>query len=174
MKRRLMALLLIAACGVPESVNPLVPAEKGVLDKALLGTWVGGEKDDEMVLNIAQKAGAVLLITSPRDEKTPIVFEAHASVLDGVKYLNARAFEDGKPASNWLIVKYELAKDGSLTLYTMTDAPVREAFEKKSLKGEAKGSPAQLTITDSVEKLTAFMRKSKGLYEKFGTFTRKP
>jgi hypothetical protein len=172
------AALLLLACGVPESLNPLVPAEKAVLDKALLGTWVGGDDEsDPVTLVMAQKSGAVMTVSAPgvpgEDGKSPRGFEAHASTLDGMKYLNARAIEDGKPASNWMIVRYELSREGTLTLWAMKDGVVREAFAKKTLKGKEEGASAQLTITDSVEKLAAFIKKTKGLYEPLGTFKRK-
>lgn len=172
MKRRLALLLVVLSCGFPELVSPLVPPEKGVLDKALLATWVGDKKSEEIVLKISQKSGAVLSVVSPRESKDALMFEAHASELGGAKYLNARLFEDGAVASNWFIVKYELGKDGKLTLWTMADGPVRLALEKKELKGESKGSPAQRVITDTPEKVAAFIKKTKDLWEPFGTFTR--
>lgn len=173
MKRRGALLLVLVCCGVPESANPLVPAEKGVLDKALLGTWEGGDGKDVLTLVFAVKEGAVMTITAPRDaEHEPLEFEAHACTAGGAKFLNARALESGRPDSSWLIVRYQLDKAGVLTLFTLRDDAVREAIEKGTLKGESKGSPAQRVITDSVEKLRAFVAK-KDVFEKFGTFKRK-
>lgn len=164
--------LALTSCGVPLSVQPLVPPNEGVLDRALLGTWEGSDsKGEHLTLSLEVKSGAVLRVTLPRGSETPVVLEAHACKLGDTSYLNARFLDEGEP-SHWLIVRYQVAKDGTLTLWTMDDAPVREALAAGTLKGKSAGDPPDYLITDSVEKLRAFVR-THGVFEMFGKFNKR-
>jgi hypothetical protein len=175
MRGRLAALLLLLAGCPPEFTQPLSPAAGAKVDAALLGKWVEAKPDGTpMRLEVKALQGGVMSVRlAKKKEKDALGFEGHVTALGAMKVLNLKAVEGDLSGESLLVVRYELAADGTLSAWVMRDNAFRVAVKDGSLKGhESSGSPSSVIVTDTPENVRAFMQKQKSesLWEPLTTF----
>lgn len=159
-----LTLLLLASCGV-ETVNPLTPRASAKAEPGLVGTWVATD-DDKARYVVTAKSGGVLRIdierTKPSDDKEPLHFEGHVSVLaPDVKVLNLQALSDeGTPTGSYLLMRYVLKPDGTVSVWMFEDRAFSDALNAGTLKGR-RGQYGGITLEDAPEKIIAFITKTK-------------
>ncbi len=178
-----VALGVLLSCGPPVSKQPLTPPEKSAPDKALLGHWVGhglegdAKEDKEVELDVTVKEGGVMSFRMPPEKPDghPLVFIGHASQLSSMKVLNLLDRTEGQePAQEYIFIRYELGKDGGLTMWMLREEPLEQAIKSGALKGKVEGSPSSVTLTDEPAALVRFFEKAKKdeLFGKFAVFHR--
>lgn len=166
----LFAVAVLGACKPPKFVHPLLPLTQAKADERLAGTWRGRtvEGSDPVVLYVVQRAGALVDVVLLGDDgekgAVNLHFEGFPTSLDGRTYLNLRrktfAAEYGeKPQVDklYLLVRYELAADGSLTLSLLEEEPLKKAVKTGALAGKLEGD--DVTVTAESGQLAAFFRK---------------
>lgn len=171
----------IASCKPPRSRHPLTDPIKAKADVRLAGLWAGQmHAGDPATLQFVPRDGAsVDVVLVGRDKKLGAVvlaFEAFPSSVGGRRYLNLRAktfrgeyAEDVDLAPEYIFAKYEIGKDGALTLWSMIEDPAVDAIKAGTLKGS---TDAGTTITDESEKVAEFVRTAdhSRLFSHLGTF----
>lgn len=84
--------LLLSACGPFESLNPLYTQRDLVQDPALVGAWIGGDKDAMTLKFQTSKEQSYELIETVTDddtgEKTQIKYDAHLLQLGDIDFLD--------------------------------------------------------------------------------------
>ncbi|MHB8877885.1 MAG: hypothetical protein ACYC8T_29680, partial [Myxococcaceae bacterium] len=161
----------VASCGPPESKNPLSDPAQARVDPRLTGLWAGEVNGSAATLQFFPKKGAyvdVVLVGDDGDKGAAVLtFDAFPTALAGKSYLNLRAKTFAGPygenpslAAEYIFARYEVGKDGALTLWTMDDAPVKAAVKAGKLKGTAGESTAKLTA--STAELAEFVRGTDG------------
>jgi hypothetical protein len=184
MRRRLIALILLwASCEPPRSKHPLSAPEAAKPDARMAGLWAGrlGE-GDEALLRVVPRDGArfdlVLIGQDRANGAVVIAFEGFPSTIAGKSYLNLRAktfvgeyAEKTQVAERWIFARYEVARDGALTLWQMEDEPVKAAIEAHKLEGKAAD---RVEITAPSAQLAEFVSSadSSTLWSRVGTFKR--
>ena len=170
-----VVVMLLAACAPPEFLNPLTPAAGAKIDAALLGSWLEAKSESKpMRLEITAREGGVMSFLLPKKGKEQSLrFEGHVSVLGATRVLNLKAVEGELAGESLLLVRYELAADGTLRFWVMRDAEFRRAVKDGSLKGRTSGgSPSTVIVSDTPEKVRAFVneQKSDELWEPLASF----
>jgi hypothetical protein len=101
------------------------------------------------------------------------LYSMFPSVIGGQHYMNVREGKD-KP---YYLARYQLADEGTLSIWLMSDKAAAKAVKSGKLKGKVvekqQGSDRDITLTDSTEHLAAFVHKSDPQIlfdQKFGTF----
>jgi hypothetical protein len=154
---------------VPESKEP---AGVPVADASLVGSWQGLLNGDQPVLlHIAPAPGGTNLdfvqVLTEADKGAEVqIYTGFPSRCGAVRCLNLRPMkwiadnkavnEQSLAATNYFIVRYDLATPGALTLWTMEKDEVTDAITAGKLKGSVpeKDSPV---ITASSEQLSSFI-----------------
>lgn len=174
MRVRLAVFLLLLAGCPPEFTQPLSPVAGAKVDAALLGKWVEAKPDGTpMRLEVKALQGGVMSVRLAKKEKDALGFEGHVTALGAMKVLNLKAVEGDLSGESLLVVRYELAADGTLSAWVMRDSAFRVAVKDGSLKGrESSGSPSTVIVTDTPENVRAFLQKQKSesLWELLTTF----
>jgi len=171
----------VASCGPPESQNPLSDPAQAKPDARLTGLWSGEVENSPATLQFFPKQGPFLdvVLTGNDGEKgaSVLVFDAFPTLLNGKTYLNLRAksfrglySESFEIGAAYLFVRYDIAKDGSLTLLPMDDEPVKVAVAAGKLKGTVKENSVKLTA--STKELAEYVRTAdpERLFKKLATF----
>lgn len=175
------ALAALISCVPSESVNPLSDPNGAKADARLEGLWVGQDPDgDTHFFHFIHKesgtADLVLVIPDGKDGAGVLHYDFFTTVLDGSSYMNLRAKSSPDPlnapyttAPAYIFAKYEIAKDGSLTIGYMDDELVKKAIDAESLDGITEG---KVRITATTDKLAAFVRSAdvSKLFVDMGTF----
>jgi hypothetical protein len=142
------ALVAIAGCVPPESVNPLSDPATAKADPRLAGAFAANLDGGEAWLHFNPREGSavvdvVLIGYDPRDGAMVLHYEAFPTQIGKYGYLNLRAkkFEDMLETKyarspNYIFARYEIAKDGALTLSVMDDTPVEKAIGKGEIDGK--------------------------------------
>jgi hypothetical protein len=174
---------LLFSCEPTRSTNPLSDPATAKADARLTGLWTGTVKDgDVATLEILPhgKGAAIdfVLIGDDGDKGAFVIqFDAFPSVIGGKSYLNLRPKiaqgEFGDPAAKvsdlYLFARYEVAKNGDLTLWTTKDEVMKDAVTSKALEGTVDHDDVKLS--ESTAKLSAWVEKApETLWNKFGTF----
>jgi hypothetical protein len=168
-------LALLCTCGV-ESANPLGPADKAVLDKALLGSWTSTDRKEPIDVEISLKAkGVMRLVLTGGEKEEPLEFQGHVTQLGALRLLNLQGVEDGKVQGAFVFVRYAVRADGTLETWLLQDKVVSEAVQKGTLKGRP-GSYGGTVLSDTSEKIVAFVQSQRpeALFEAFQIFAKKP
>lgn len=184
LRPRLAALLFAAAlcsCVPPESVHPLSDPAQQKPDPRLSGTFTGDLNGSRTVLHLFPKTGPYLdlVLVGDDGEKGGVVltFDAFPSTIGGRTYLNLRhkkflaPYADGTEiVPGYIFARYEVRKDGTLTLWTMDETLVKKAVEAGTLAGSVGERAVQLTA--STAELSAFVAGADDalLFSKLGTF----
>lgn len=175
--------LLVAfalGCEPPRSTKPIgAPAP---FDKRLSGVWsarLGGGSD--ALLEIAPHAGGAdfLLVGTDESGLIPLHFDLTPGEVDGVHYWNLREkrmagwfSEKFDLGADYVFVKWQLGKSGTLTLWYMDDEPAKRAIEAGTLAGTT--GPDFVRITDEPAKILEMAAKAdpQKLWTKLATFHR--
>lgn len=174
--------LAVVSCGPPRSSHPLSDPAAAKPDPRLVGLWTGLVNGSKATLQVFAKTGASLDLVLVGDDgekgAAVLTFDAFPSALGGKTYLNLRAktfhaWADGFDLSpDYIFARYELTKDGALSLAVMDDAPVKKAVAAKTLAGTV--ADDDVTLSASTKDLAEFVRTAKPdeLFSSFGTFRR--
>ncbi len=168
------AVVALSSCEPPKSKHPLTELKSAVADPKLAGVWSGqvGKDGSKMTLSIFPREGALfdaVLVGDDGDKGAVVLtYEGFPSVVAGKKYWNLRAktfegdyAERSKVSDAFIFVRYEVGKDGSLSLWQMDDGPVEAAVKAGTLEGVI-GEKAPVQLTASSEKLAAFVASPAG------------
>lgn len=181
--RLLLALALAAvSCGPPRSTNPLSDPAAAKPDARLLGLWTGQVNGSKATLHVFAKTGASLDLVLVGDDgekgAAVLTFDGFPSVIGGKTYLNLRAktfhaWAEGFDLSpDYIFARYDLAKDGALSLSLMDEATVKKAVAAKKLAGAVAEDDVKLSA--STKDLADYVRTAKPdeLFTSFGAFQR--
>jgi hypothetical protein len=178
--------VFLASCDPLHSKNPLSDPKTAVADARLPGVWAGRMGEDaEATLTIVPKEGAefdVILLGNDAPKGAVVLsFEGFPSTVAGKTYWNLRAkkfigdYADKTQLSDdYIFIRYDLAKNGTLTLSYMDDDFVKASVKAGTLEGAiAEKSP--LTLTASTEKLGGYFGSLSGaddakVFKSLGTF----
>ncbi len=129
-----LALADSPSCQPAKAKEPLAGMEPA---PALSGNWIGSLREDPVFLHVYPlKNGELDLVLVGGDDKTAAVlhYQARAS---GGKYLSLRAKTFADPLTSdfqlspsWTFAKYEIGKDGTLSLYWLSE----EGLAKRPLQ----------------------------------------
>lgn len=188
------SLVVIAGCEPPLSVNPLSDPASAKADPRLKGVFVANLDGGEAWLHFnPRSAGPVVdvVLIGHDDQQGAMVlhYEGFATQIGSASYLNLRAkkFDDILDqrytlAPMYLFAKYEIAKDGALTLSVMDDEPATKAIRKKEIDGKVSEGGALsdekivtghgTILTADSAKLSAWVSKSTDLelFDVLGVF----
>ena len=189
-----VSLLAIAGCEPPQSVNPLSDPATAKADPRLKGVFVASLDGGEAWLHVNPRAAGpvvdVVLIGHDDQQGAMVLhYEGFATQIGKGSYLNLRAkkFEDILDqrytlSPMYIFARYEIAKDGALTLSVMDDGPATKAIRKKEIEGKlSEGGLAAdsnavtghgTLLTADSAKLSAWVAKStdQELFNALGTF----
>jgi hypothetical protein len=178
----LAAALALAACEPPESTQPLSAFAGAKADPRLSGTFTGRVNDADCFVHLMPGKGAttdLVLVVHEKDKGAfTLHWQAFATTVGGKSYLNLqrktfpdRYAEKFDLSPGFIFARYELEKDGSLTLWTMQEDPLKAAIAAHTLDGVVDGDNVKLRASSA--KLAAFVEKSDAkLFKRFGSFRR--
>jgi hypothetical protein len=177
--RALVALLVLAACEPPESDHPLSDPASAKPDPRLAGHFFGRVNDADCFVHVVPAAGASVDLVMVVNEKDKGAFVLHwqgfSTTVGGKTYLNLqrKTFPDryGEKfdlSPGYIFARYSVAKDGSLTLWSMEEDAVKRAL--KAVDGEIKNDNVLLHAPSA--RLAAFVEKEEKLFKLFGSFRR--
>src|SRR5262245_29523811 len=147
--RTLVALLLIASCEPPESTQPLSDAAAAKADPRLSGSFSARIKDADCILHLMPGKGAstdLVLVVHEKDKGAFVLhWQAFPTTLGGKTYLNLqrkiftdRYAEKFDLSSSFIFARYAVGKDGSVSLWTVEEDPLKQAIAAHTLDGEVK------------------------------------
>jgi len=177
-----LALLAVGSCEPPESDNPLSDPAQPSADARLAGVWAGhmdGDEDTAYLIFVTKEdrtTDIALIGADPSDGANVLQYNFFTTVIDSAFYMNLRkklVTEPDEPeytiSPRYFFAKYDLSKDGTLTISYMNPETVERAIDDGVLEGTS-GEDAR--ITSDTKKLAAFVQKSdpKKLFIDFGRF----
>ena len=182
--------VLLSSC-IPESVNPLGSPEPSAADARLEGHWRGFEAPGKSLIFTNKNApwfhvAEIDLREEAKDDKEYNVFPTK---IGKAHFLNVRAFvkeeENGaaKENKNYWFVRYEIAADGTLSIWSMDEELVEKAIKAGKLKGTVEDKKSdnekirQVTLKDSTANLVKFIEKSgaeKLFHNEYGKYRKAP
>jgi hypothetical protein len=185
----LVAAVLLAtlgSCKPPRSHHPLSDPAQAKADTRLPGLWSGKTPDGEAAfLYVVQRSGALVdlvLLGDDGDKGAAVLhYDAFPTVLDGKGYLNLRRrsfkgeYGEGPQVdSEYIFARYQVSRDGTLTLAVMEDDPVEEAVKAGTLEGKIEDG--EVALSADSDHLADFVRRSDGakLFRTVATFKRVP
>ena len=188
-----LGLFTIAGCEPPQSTHPLSDPATAKADPRLKGVFVANLDGGEAWLHFNPRAAGpvvdVVLIGHDDQQGAMVLhYEGFATQIGTGSYLNLRAkkFEDildqrYSLSPKYIFARYEIRKDGALTLSVMDDGPATKAIRKKEIEGKlseggisdenAVTGHGTLLTADSA-KLSAWVAKNADpeLFNVLGTF----
>jgi hypothetical protein len=179
--RVLVALLVLAACEPPESDHPLSDPASAKPDPRLPGHFFGRVNDADCFVHLVAAGGAAVDLVMVVHEKDKGAFVLHwqgfPTTIGGKTYLNLqrKTFSDryGEKfdlSPGYIFARYSVAKDGSLTLWSMEEEPLKRALAAHTLDGEIKNDNIFLHAPSA--RLAGFVEKEEKLFKLFGSFRR--
>ena len=170
-----LAALLLAAC-LPVTTDHPVGSTVGFKpDPALIGMWKGhgDSKDDKngyfAFLRNDDGSMTAMLVTFETDADQWNVYEADVATLGANHIMSVRLkSEDGKPANEEdarqiIPIRYDIGKDGKLTLSLLDDKATTAAIKAGRIKGTVhEGSEDDGHITADPKELDAFFATKEG------------
>jgi len=157
----------LAGCPV-ESDAPLGPVEEAVEDPAIYGLWFSNENDASTWFHIYRATDApagtveVTMVSTEADNSGEMErYSGHLTRLGDLFFGNVQGpLGGGAPSGPYYIVNYRIAADGALEMRLLKGSAVQAAFAAKTLTGgTAEGKPDEY-ITDSSERIRAFIAAS--------------
>jgi hypothetical protein len=180
----LLFVFLVSSCSGPAvSVNPITSLEDATHDKRLVGAWQALDEGDTAVFLIIgppeKNISRVLYMGVSESEFGVYNLAMFPSRLQSGNYLNVFyprerrdfdleerefVFKEEKISKdffgdNYMFLKYEFLKPDVLVLRIFNDKLIKEAIEKKQLKGDTTGE--SMLITDSSENISAFAESKR-------------
>lgn len=150
-----IVMLALLASGCYESDVPLDPEPRQDVDPAFLGVWrclpVDGAPDEAAAtLTVTRGTAPRTYAARWQDEgDTPDRYEAYASTVDAVRYLNTRELHDDGHASSWFFLRPTLLRPNALLLQVVADSAMtgvaRSAAGLRAALQQRQASAALLT-----------------------------
>jgi|GEM_PF-3155926 len=191
MKRILLLLpclalaLLLCSC-IPTSINPLGTPEAAAVDPRLEGDW-GNLADPQKRLTFTAKDApwmhAVVddLSGPAKDDAEYMVYPTTVGKTHFLNIQPVEKDEKGNPKkaedNGYMFARYEIAPDGTLSIWTMNESLVTKAIEAGTLKGTVKNKGSDtgknIQIKSSTAKLLSFIEKTganKVFDKEFGAY----
>lgn len=178
------AALALAGC-LPDTVNPVGDPAKVAPDARLVGNWAGDMNGEKATVAVIAGEGAMLRIravtTDPDGKSEWVVLEGFPAPVKNRSYLNVKFKEEENktydPDEPYYVLRYEIADDGTLTLWTMSEQPVVDAIANGFVNGSVDPGTGDRTIhiTDSSVVLQNFIEETDPatvFAEKYATFKR--
>ncbi|HEX4861884.1 MAG TPA: hypothetical protein VFV07_11645 [Rhizomicrobium sp.] len=173
-----LAALLLAACLPVTSDNPVGSTTGFKPDPALVGLWKGHGEDknnkDEKDAYFAFLRGedgdmTAVLITPEKESDDWGSYEVQVATLGANHIMNVRgATKNGKPVTDEMDreiipMRYDIGKDGKLTLSLLDDKATTAAIKAGRIKGTVhEGSENDCHITASPKELDTFFSTKEG------------
>ena len=157
-------------------INPLSDSARDKPDERLLGKWIN--KDEKEKGGFVQfDAGAnreinVSFLGGKSEEKNPL-FTALTTTIGSHYYMSLNPTNEDRD-KGYLLARYEMKGD-EMTVWLLDSDKVKVAIGQKKLKGEVgQGAAPTITITDTADKVRAFLAspESNELFKYLGTFER--
>lgn len=171
MRLRSLTLLAVLAlsCEPIHSARPLSDPASAKADARLQGLWEATVDGKPMFLHVVPHPDGqmdLVLVGDAKHGAATLHYQGHATEHESARYLSLRAKSIPDPmrekydlAPGWIFAKYELAKDGALTLSWMDEELPAKAIEAGTLGGKApKGAKAE--IDDEPAKIFAFIKSA--------------
>ena len=141
------------AAGCYEAEFPLGPANGGVLDPKLIGTWrclTNSTDDDEVVtMTVARARAGVYAVSLKEKGEAPDNYEAHTSQVGGQALLNMREIKTPPASKPWSFGRVTSLRADAFDLQIVAEAAL-------------KGVPANV---DAVRKAIERQLNDKTLFE---------
>jgi len=138
--------MILASC-LP-SENPLSAPEKSKPDSRLIGEWVDAKGN---ISAFAAEEGPWMKMSADNMKD----LRAFPTVLGKARFLNVKA--EGNNVTGYLLIRYEIGKDGALTFFIADKEWIEEAIRSGEIKGEIKNDLPKLT--DTTENIVHFIEK---------------
>ena len=177
-----LALTLLLASCVPESVNPLGLPEPSAADSRLEGNWLEIKNPQNSLVFTGKEAPwlRVLCTDISKEAKDDEEYNVYPTTIDKAHFLNVRGFEkddngNRKESAEFLFLRYEIAADGNLSIWSMDEDIVVKAIKAQKLKGSVQSKDGDKTVIlkDSTANLVKFIEKTgaeKLFHREFGKY----
>ncbi len=166
----LLILLALPGAGcLPESREPITPAEQAVEEPGLLGLWGAAIEDGALHVHILRGEGAaleVLVISHEPDGSGDLdTYQAHVSLVGERRFANLHAATATEPdaisdnPAPYLLLGFELPTPDELTVRFLAEETVSRAIERGELIGEMDdaGEGVSIVITDESARIASFL-----------------
>ncbi len=164
----LVAAIGFVSCEPPKSQNPLSDPKGAKADLRLAGLWAGHMNKDVDYIVFApredQMMDLVLIGQDSKDGAFTMHYEFYPTTIDGKDYMNLRSKFFPDPDSEKFVLsptfffaRYEISKDGILSLWPMSDDEVKKAITNEKLEGNVDAIPM---ITADSAKLSEFIKNA--------------
>jgi len=182
MAKFIVVLLTALSCScIPESKEPLSSPVEAKIDSRLFGVWHSEVMLNSVYIHIstdkdACKKGLMDVIYVDHNQVGPafaLHFRGFVSTIGDVNYMNLQHCS-ADPSSEGLIceeyyffAKYQVAQDGLLRVWLMSEQPVEKAIKAGKLKGQVKyqesdpGKSEEVIIEDSSLNIINLMSEFK-------------
>jgi hypothetical protein len=178
--KHLRPLLVIAVCALltgclPESVNPIAPPSMSVTEPRLEGVWQPvpgkGEKTGADCYHFHLRWAQDGRLRSPWIDVLGVDHPERAGDLTTTKsrmlpakigdrsYLSYAEMKPGRPAATFEFLRYDFDWRGRLRMWPAEEQPFIDAVRTGKLRGTVtgKGSSASVVLTDTSERIAAFV-----------------
>src|SRR5258706_2819421 len=133
---RAVVLLFAFLSGCYESSTPLGPAERGMVNPELLGTWVcrnaANEAEVATLVVVAFDSSRYYLEWRDKDE-TPR-WAAHSSIVGGVLLHNVRELKTDGRDTKWVFMRALTPTESQLRLAIVKDDDLKKLSEPEALR----------------------------------------
>lgn len=172
---------LFSSCKT-ESVNPLGAPEPAAADPRLEGEWSHVKEPMKRLSFTAAKAPWMQAVIVNLTDSNDSAYEVYPTTIGKAHFLNVVAFEkdaDGqlKKSENYMFARYELAPDGTLSIWTINGALVAKAVKDGILKGKVENdssdSGKNIKLSSSTLALFRYIQKTgaeKLFDQEFGVY----
>lgn len=131
-----IALVLPLLAGCYESSLPLGPAERGVVDPELLGTWTcrdtAKERNVATLTVVAFDSSRYYLEWRDKDELTR--WAAHSSIVGGALLQNVRELKPDGRDTKWVFMRALSPTESKLSLSIVKDDDLKKLDEAQALR----------------------------------------
>ena len=176
----LFAIMFALTGCLPTSKNPLSDPAEAVIDMRLDGVWYGKSGEDTIFLHfVAGKATSMDIVEVDHEKDGDAhtsIYTMFPTIIGGQRYMNIQAKTgDDK---RYYLARYTLAKNGTLSIWLMSDTAVAKAVKAGKLAGKVTDKKdatdsLDISLTATTASLAAFVGKSDPdvlFDQKFGTF----
>ena len=165
----LAAAMLLAGC-LPQSKQPIDSLDHAIPEARLAGVWTGTADDETIYAHFLPDGAAfdVVVVSHRQGTDGPGGSWSHywlyPTRLGEQTYFNAHQISDGgKPSdAEWFyFVRYQIAADGALSLWTMSPDAVEKAVDQGlKVKGTRDNFGVDLTIDATSAEIRDWLQKA--------------
>ncbi len=159
--------VVLFSCEGPESVNPLSDPRTARHDTRLEGVWFAQTERGPMYVHcIPADAGMthIIVVFHKKESAGVIAFRSFPTIIEDAHYMNLRLIEPDtpEPKQAYYLARYDVSKDGVLTVWQMKASEVAQAIADGRLKGKVRRGqiPTHVEITDSAANIVEYIRKA--------------